>query len=80
MQVNGGGDEICLTGFTTQEKMKLGEILAKKGCRFISSVTSGLRFLVTPAGTYKGSRSKEIEAKNVGSKIVDLNTLLNSDV
>ena len=80
LQVNGTGDEICLTGFTNQEKMKFGEILAKKGYRVTSSVTTGLRFLVTPSGSYKGSPSKEIEAKNVGAKIVDLNSFLQTYV
>ena len=74
LERNGAGDEICLTGFTNQEKMKFGEQLAKKGYRVRTSVTSGLRFLVTPSGSYKGSPSKEIEAKNVGAKIVDLNS------
>ncbi len=76
LEANGSGDEVCLTCFTNQEKMKFGELLAKKGYRVRSSVTSGLRFLVTPSGSYKGSPSKEIEAKNVGAKIVDLNTFL----
>jgi DNA polymerase III alpha subunit (gram-positive type) len=76
MKINGSGDEICLTGFTDQEKMKFGELLAKKGYRVRTSVTSDLRFLVTPSNSYKGSPSKEIEAKNVGAKIVDLNSFL----
>ncbi len=76
MKINGSGDEVCLTGFTNQEKMKFGELLAKKGYRVRTSVTSDLRFLVTPSGSYKGSPSKEIEAKNVGAKIVDLNSFL----
>ena len=61
---------------TQLEKIKFGEQLAKKGYRVRSSVTSGLRFLVTPSRSYKGSPGKEIEAKNVGAKIIDLNSLL----
>jgi DNA polymerase III epsilon subunit-like protein len=80
LKINGSGDEVCLTGFTNQEKMKFGELLAKKGFRVRTSVTSGLRFLVTPSGTYKGSPLKEFEAKNVGAKIVDLNSFLLSYV
>jgi DNA polymerase III alpha subunit (gram-positive type) len=80
MKINGEGDEVCLTGFTTQEKMKFGELLAKKGCRVKTSVTSGLKFLVTPSGSYNRSPTKEMEAKNVGAKVVDLNSLLQSHV
>ena len=76
MKINGEGEEICLTGFTTQEKMKFGELLAKKGYRVRSSVTSGLRFLVTPSGSYMRSPSKEAEAVRVGAEIMDLNTLM----
>ena len=78
LKANGTGDEVCLTGFTDQEKMKFAELLAKKGYRVRTSVTAGLRFLVTPSGSYKRSPAKEIEAKNIGAKIVDLNTLLQS--
>ena len=80
LEVNGSGEEVCLTGFTYQEKMKFGEQLAKKGYKVRSSVTSGLKFLVTPSGSYKGSPSKEIEAENVGAKIIELNSLLQSYV
>jgi hypothetical protein len=78
MKINGEGDEICLTGFTTQEKMKFGELLAKKGYRVRSSVTSGLRFLVTPSGTYSRSPGKEAEARRVGAEVVEMKSLLTS--
>jgi DNA polymerase III alpha subunit (gram-positive type) len=77
LKSNGSGAEVCLTGFSNQEKMKFGEILAKKGYKVTTSVTSGLKFLVIPSGAYKGSPSKENEAKNVGAKVVQLSSLLN---
>ena len=80
MKINGEGDEVCLTGFTTQEKMKFGELLAKKGYRVRSSVTTGLRFLVTPSGSYTRSPSKEAEAVRVGAEVMDLNSFLQSYV
>lgn len=76
LKMNGEGDEICLTGFTNQEKMKFGEILAKKGYRVRSSVTSGLRYLVTPSGTYSRSPGKEAEARRVGAEVVEVKSLL----
>ncbi len=59
MKINGLGDEICLTGFTTQEKMKYGELLASKGYRVTTSVTTGLKFLVIPSRSYKRIPGKE---------------------
>ena len=76
LKANGEGEEVCLTGFTNDEKMKFGEALAKKGYRVRTNVTTNLRYLITPSGAYKGSPSKEIEAKNVGAKIVELKSLL----
>ena len=58
LKTNDYGDEVCLTGFTDQEKKKFGELLAKKGYRIRGNVTSELRFLVTPSGSYKGSPTK----------------------
>lgn len=78
LKSNGSGNEVCLTGFTSLEKKKFGELLAKNGFRIRGSVTSGLSFLITPSGSYQRSPSKEAEARRVGAEIIDLNSLLQS--
>ena len=73
---NGQGDGVCLTGFTASEKERFGKLLVEKGFNVRSGVTSGLRFLITPSGSYMRSPAKEAEAIRVGAKIVDLNSFL----
>ena len=76
LKTNGSGDEVCLTGLTDQEKKKFGELLANKGFEIRGTVTSSLRILITPSGSYMRSPSKEAEAIRVGAQIMDLNSLL----
>jgi DNA polymerase III alpha subunit (gram-positive type) len=76
LKTNGSGDEVCLTGFTDQEKKKFGEFLAEKGFKVRGNVTSNLRILITPSGAYTRSPGKEAEAVRVGARIMDLNSLI----
>jgi hypothetical protein len=76
LKTNGKGSEVCLTGFTKDEKMKFSDILIKRGFRIRTSVNPTLRMLVTPSGSYSRSPSKEAEAKRIGAEIIDLNSLL----
>jgi NAD-dependent DNA ligase len=76
LKTNGCGDEVCLTGFTDQEKKKFGEFLAEKGFKVRGNVTSNLRILITPSGSYTRSPAKEAEAIRVGARIMDLNSLI----
>jgi DNA polymerase III alpha subunit (gram-positive type) len=76
LKTNGHGDEVCLTGFTDQEKKKFGEFLAEKGFKVRGNVTTNLRILITPSGSYTRSPAKEAEAIRVGARIMDFNTLI----
>ena len=76
LETNGTGDEVCLTGFTSLEKKKFGELLANKGFKIRGTLTSNLRILITPLGSYMRSPSKEAEAIRIGAQIMDLNSLL----
>lgn len=76
MQNNGSGDEVCLTGFTSVEKEKFSKLLAGKGFRVRSNVSTGLRYLITPSGAYSRSPVKEDGARRNGAEVIDLNSLL----
>ncbi len=78
LETNGKGEEVCLTGFTTEEKMKFAGLLTEKGYRIRTSVNPDLKFLVTPSKTYDRSPGKVAEARRVGAAVIDLNSLLES--
>jgi DNA polymerase III alpha subunit (gram-positive type) len=73
---NEKGEDVCLTGFTGAEKERFGKLLVEKGFNVRAGVTSGLRYLITPTGSYSRSPGKEAFAKKNGVKVVDLNSFL----
>jgi hypothetical protein len=77
LKINGSGDEVCLTGFTSEEK-KFGELLANKGFKIRGTVTSNLRILIIPSGSYMRNPSKEAEARRVGAEVIDPNSFVQS--